>query len=226
MQLAEYYNFRATLSEMLRDQLVCGIAKQQCQIRLLAEDGLTYDKAVKLLLLMESADQEVRDLSSGLKQVNRLSCGKPSPARLPQRSKGAPICYLCHTATNCPFKDAVCHFCCKEGHIAASARPSRSDRRKENPLSQDLGHLQVWGHLQAQKHIKSQKLSPSPDHVRNTISITFLIPRVTHFSLSTLESIKCHHALKWIQVHCIVYHQSGNILFPVAENATSTFEGD
>ena len=120
-QLAEYCNYGATLPDMLRDRLVCGIAQQEWQKRLLSEDKLTYDKAAKLLLLMESADQEVQDLSGGPgpKQVNRLSRGKTSPAKQP---KGAPTCYRCsgnHKAPDCPFKSSVCHFCHKKRHIAA-----------------------------------------------------------------------------------------------------------
>ena len=61
-QLAEYCKFGDTLQQMLRDRLVCGIAQERWQKRLLAEDGLSYDKAVKLLLSMEVAEQEIKDL--------------------------------------------------------------------------------------------------------------------------------------------------------------------
>ena len=134
-QLAEYCNFGTTLPEMLRDRLVCGIAQQQWQKRLLSEDGLTYDKAVKLLLSMESAEQEVRDLSGGPgpKQVNRLSRSKASHAKQPHQSKGATTCYRCggnHKAPVCPFKDSVCHFCRKKGHLAAVCKTKQRQREK------------------------------------------------------------------------------------------------
>ena len=44
---------------MLRDRLVCGIAHQQWQKRLLSEEGLTHNRAVKLLVSMEAAQVEV-----------------------------------------------------------------------------------------------------------------------------------------------------------------------
>ena len=47
-QLAEYCNFgnEARLNEMIRDHLVYGIANEKWQQRLLAEDDLSYDKAI------------------------------------------------------------------------------------------------------------------------------------------------------------------------------------
>ena len=44
---------------MIRDRLVCGIANEQ---HLLAEDDLSNDKAMKLLLSFEAAEKEMKDL--------------------------------------------------------------------------------------------------------------------------------------------------------------------
>ena len=46
---------------MIRDRLVCGIANKKWQQRLLTEDDLSYDKATKLLLSFEAAE-EMKDL--------------------------------------------------------------------------------------------------------------------------------------------------------------------
>ena len=137
-QLAEYCNYGDSLPMMLQDRLVCGIAQQQWQKRLLVEDDLTYNKAVKLLLSMESADQDILNLSSGSKQVNRLSRGKPNPPKQAQQSRGVPTCYRCgnkHKATDCPFKEAEYHFCHKKGHLAAVCRTKqkRQERKKSQP---------------------------------------------------------------------------------------------
>jgi hypothetical protein len=81
-QIAEYCNYKDSLPEMLRDRLVCGIAHPTWQRRLLAEEGLTFDKAVKLLQSMESAEQEVKGLSGQPskqpQQVNRIQRGVAS----------------------------------------------------------------------------------------------------------------------------------------------------
>ena len=47
-KLSEYCQFGDTLTDMLRDRLVCGINDQKLQRRLLAEPTLTYDKAFAL----------------------------------------------------------------------------------------------------------------------------------------------------------------------------------
>ena len=62
-QLVEHCNFgnEARLNKMIRDRLVCGIANEKWQQCLLAEDDLSYDKATKLLLSFEAAE-EMKDL--------------------------------------------------------------------------------------------------------------------------------------------------------------------
>ena len=54
--LAERCQYKDTLKEMLHDQLVCGINHDGIQQRLLAEKGLTYEKALELALVIESAE--------------------------------------------------------------------------------------------------------------------------------------------------------------------------
>ena len=69
---------------MLHDRLVCGIENSQIQRRLLAEPNLTLDKTVEILLAMESADRNVRDLQkTQLPAVNVLSPQVKPPSRAP-----------------------------------------------------------------------------------------------------------------------------------------------
>ena len=49
-QVAEHCQYGANLKEMLRDRLVCGVAHEATQKRLLAEKDLTFDKAYTLAL--------------------------------------------------------------------------------------------------------------------------------------------------------------------------------
>ena len=58
--LSEYCNFGATLDDMVRDHLVCGVNDNAIQKRLLAESSLTYQKAVELALSVETAAQSMR----------------------------------------------------------------------------------------------------------------------------------------------------------------------
>ncbi len=93
---------------MLRDRLICGIAHPQWQKRLLSEEGLTYDKAVKLLLSMESADIEVKGLGSQTAKqpqpVNYVAGQRTGHARSPlsDSTAGKASCYRCGKGNHKP----------------------------------------------------------------------------------------------------------------------------
>ncbi len=53
--LSQFCGFGDTLEDMLRDRLVCGMDDNSLQRRLLAEQGLTYTKAVYLAQRNETA---------------------------------------------------------------------------------------------------------------------------------------------------------------------------
>ena len=120
-KLAEHCNCGDTLEPMLRDRLVCGIGNEHWQHRLLAKDKLDYKVAMKLVLVLETAESQVKDLQ-GTTQVHQVRRSQHS-----QRSKrhGANLekrssCYRCganHEPNKCRFKDEECHFCHKKGHI-------------------------------------------------------------------------------------------------------------
>ncbi len=58
--LAKYCNFGASLEDMIRDRLVCGINYIAIQKRLLAEPKLTYKKAVEVAHSLERADKHIQ----------------------------------------------------------------------------------------------------------------------------------------------------------------------
>ena len=64
-QIAEHCKFgdTARINEMLQDRLVCGIANEKWQQRLLAEEELMYDQARKQLLSLAAAEKGLRDLA-------------------------------------------------------------------------------------------------------------------------------------------------------------------
>ncbi|GBO23474.1 Uncharacterized protein K02A2.6 [Araneus ventricosus] len=63
-RLAEECNFVATLTERLRDQLVCGIKDEALQRRLLAESILTFNEAFSRAVAAESAAEQAKHIHS------------------------------------------------------------------------------------------------------------------------------------------------------------------
>ncbi|XP_032443207.1 uncharacterized protein LOC116735412 [Xiphophorus hellerii] len=61
-RLAQDCNFGATLERRLRDRLVCGIADDRIQRRLLSESDLTFEKAFQMAVADEAANRNVSDL--------------------------------------------------------------------------------------------------------------------------------------------------------------------
>ena len=55
--IAEFCNFGASLEDILRDQIVCGISIQQ---KLFAEKALTYHRALELSRGLETAAKSVK----------------------------------------------------------------------------------------------------------------------------------------------------------------------
>ena len=63
-RLTEHCDFGATLNDMLRDRIVCGIRDASLQRRLLAEPELTFKKAFDLCQAAESAAKNARELQA------------------------------------------------------------------------------------------------------------------------------------------------------------------
>ncbi|XP_041823137.1 uncharacterized protein K02A2.6-like [Melanotaenia boesemani] len=135
-RLAQDCNFGATLEQMLRDRLVCGINDDRIQRRLLSESDLTFEKAFQIAVAAEAATKNVQDLQTR----TQYSCNSVSLKG--QEKKGNwrnKECYRCngkqHNAVECKFKEAKCHACGKVGHIARACRNKnkrsfRTDERK------------------------------------------------------------------------------------------------
>ena len=122
--IAEFCDF-PNLEQMLRDQLVCGIADLRIQKRLLQDAGLTYKTALETALSMEMANKDVTQLQRSPGAVHNVQ--HRSTNRFTQRFS----CYRCggnHAQESCRFKSAQCHYCKKMGHIAPVCR-SRNKRQ-------------------------------------------------------------------------------------------------
>ncbi|GBO04308.1 Uncharacterized protein K02A2.6 [Araneus ventricosus] len=154
-RLAEECNFGATLSERLRDQLVCGIKDEALQRRLLAESTLTFNEAFSRAVAAESAAEQAKHIHSQkfntgnstnlIRQHsnnNKRTFQKSSSSQSkPENAQSADvICYGCgghHDRSSCKFRDVTCRFCEKKGHIELACRAKR-----KNDSMPRTGHMQ------------------------------------------------------------------------------------
>ena len=151
-QLSEHCQFGDTLSDMLRDRIVCGINDQRIQRGLLAESDLTLTKAMELSLAMESADKDADTLKAGATGVANAQLVLQMPATSAGRGRthkrnppkadlsSNATCHRCHgkhLATVCRFKEVQCHACGKKGHISKACRsrrnPTEASRKNKHP---------------------------------------------------------------------------------------------
>ena len=114
-KLSEHCNSGDNLDQMLRDRLVCGVADERWQKRLLAEEKLTFDSALKIVLAH----------SSGKAPGSATSCYR---------------CGGCHLSNTCRFKDTECHHCKKKGHIARVCRSRHRQSQRQNMQTRRSKH--------------------------------------------------------------------------------------
>ena len=100
-------DFGASLEEMLRDRLVCGIKDEHIQRRLLAEPNLAFKKAQDIAQALESADRNTADLQQqaqasvpvhALKKSQKPKNDRGSSTSTSKDTaplRGSPTCYRC-----------------------------------------------------------------------------------------------------------------------------------
>ena len=133
-KLTEHCNFGETLSEMLRDRLVCGINDKKIQRRLLAERELTLKKAEEIALGEELAAKHVVDIQSETtpSSVNRVDARDKNGIKDTKDHRPDSECYRCgekHEASACRFKDAQCFKCGRRGHIAKVCHGDKNKKK-------------------------------------------------------------------------------------------------
>ena len=119
----------ASLNDLLRDRIVCGINDVSIQRRLLSERAtkLTFDKVLEIATSIEAARSHIGELQSGC----------PQPAEVHKvaavASQEGVSCYTCgakgHLADKCKFKGSKCFLCGKIGHIQKACRSSSGNQR-------------------------------------------------------------------------------------------------
>ena len=95
-KLAEHCDFGDTLSDALRDRLVCGMRDGAMQKRLLGKADLTFAKAIEVAELEEMAARDAAQLHEG--QPKDVHCMSGPPRRGGNRdAPGIPTgpCYHC-----------------------------------------------------------------------------------------------------------------------------------
>ena len=136
-KLAEYCAFGDTLSDMLRDCIVCSINDQEVQRRLLAETRLTHDKAFALAQALEAADKSAKELEKGL-GIHAVFPHTRPRGTTPSSHKQK--CYQCggtnHASQDFRFKDKDCLHCGKNGHTAKVFRSRAKPKAAERPQQQ------------------------------------------------------------------------------------------
>ncbi|KAK3733980.1 hypothetical protein QZH41_001130 [Actinostola sp. cb2023] len=137
-KLAEGCDFGESLNDMLRDRLVCGIADDKIQNRLLIEQDLTFLKAYNIAICQETAARDASILHNAINNqpttVNKISGyknhGKDTSIRQKEREK---LCYRCgspdHLAPKCRFQSTECNYCHKVGHLEKVCRSKRLSRK-------------------------------------------------------------------------------------------------
>ena len=121
--LAKDCQFGDSLQENLRERLICGIADQTIQKRLLSEQNLSFKKAFDIAQSHESAERNIVILQGSTS--HSLEIHKVTSPRVSDTS-----CYRCgqsdHHHDTCRFKSSTCHYCGKLGHIQTVCRSRRS----------------------------------------------------------------------------------------------------
>ncbi len=163
-RLAQHCEYGATLEDMLRDRLVCGIKDERVQRRLLSEPSLKFKKAWEISQAMELAMKNAKDLQRNLEslpvpvapglmqQANKVASStstrwpsqtRPYPHAQPHK-QGTHFtkCYRCgctsHSANDCRARSYTCHNCGKQGHLAKVCRGGKlSSTPGESKVNKD-----------------------------------------------------------------------------------------
>ena len=138
-ELSRQCEYPAALqSELLRDRFVIGLNNSLTQQHLLAEDGLTLEKAIAIATAREASLRDSKSTRSaeagetvhsvGFAPRGRRGATKPvagADRAGSRKSKPNKPCFACggsHWRSDCPFKDSTCFSCNLKGHIASHCK--------------------------------------------------------------------------------------------------------
>ena len=152
--LASHCDYGGATAELVRDRLVCDIRDDALQHSLLSVAKLTFDKACELALLHKSAEENSKVLSTptAVHRTERQAPATAEPRRSDSDTQDRPEipCYRCggqYTANNCRFKESLCNFCGKKGHIQRVCRSHRREMQHP-PFSRQGSQSRQTHHLE------------------------------------------------------------------------------
>ena len=161
-RLAITCDFGEFLDQALRDRFVCGLKSEQIQKVLLAEDGLTIDRALELAQAKEAAARDAKNFKGSTAPAVAVVHQLPSSDRGPSRGAGGKPCYRCarngHAPKDCKFRQASCHKCGGVGHIAPACKSKRRANAK--------------GNVCGTKYVESAELSEKPEENLVTFALS------------------------------------------------------
>ena len=131
---------------MLRDLLVVGVDDDRIRRRLLSERRLKFPEAREIALAMESADRNVKDIAAHTPTDTPSQQGLNWVKRPTEhiKTKRLKPCYRCngrHSPDYCRYKEALCNFCHKAGHIspACLTRKHKEKAGNQNQKTHKVG---------------------------------------------------------------------------------------
>ena len=137
-KIAEHCQYKDTLKDILRDCLVCGVNHEAIQSKLLVEKNLTYEKALEIALIIETAKRKTKDLKVhdtmlAPKDIHYTPLSKSKQRYTAGRlTQSTVTCYRClgeHLANACKFHTAECHLCKKVGHITKACKSKQKNKK-------------------------------------------------------------------------------------------------
>ena len=133
--------------EALRQRFICSVNNEAVLKALfkVKDTDLTFARAVQVAIETEDAARVAKETvySSKARPINKVhQKQKKGPQQNHQQShsKDQQKCYRCgkvHKASDCPYKDAKCHFCDKKGHLKAVCQKKQRQeqgRSSHNPV--------------------------------------------------------------------------------------------
>jgi hypothetical protein len=137
-ELAKSCEFNELESEMIRDQIVEKCYSKKLKERLLQQDTLDLNKAVRIAKTMESAEQEVQLMTGTKENPIILNCLDSTGGKGKHyEAKKDFSCFRCggkdgHTADKCGAISLNCRKFGKAGHLARVCRSNSSDQRRSS----------------------------------------------------------------------------------------------
>jgi hypothetical protein len=125
-RLSNSCDFGVLRNEMLLTQFIIGMDNSTLRTRLLVRKNLSFDSAIQEALLSHESSVAAQHLDrTSSYDVNAFSGRHSSNKQTDSQFVKDIICLSCdgnHRRSNCRFREAICHNCSKQGHIARVCR--------------------------------------------------------------------------------------------------------